>query len=68
MPIVRLRKQEWEVPAGITVRDAMLKTGQDPQAVLALLDDKLVNEETILKTGDRLRLVAVISGGSIATS
>ena len=68
MPIVRLRKEEWEVPAGITVRDAMLKAGQDPQAVLALLDDKLVNEETILKAGDRLRLVAVISGGSIATS
>ena len=63
MPIVRLRKEEWEVPAGITVRDAIIKGGQNPEAMLALLDGKLVNEETILEADNRLKLVAVISGG-----
>lgn len=63
MPIVRLRKEEWEVPAGITVRDVILKAGQRPEAMLAMINGQLVNEETIIEEEDRVKLIAVISGG-----
>ena len=60
---VLFRDKEWEVRAGMTVRDAILKAGLDPQSVLAVRDGKLINEATILNDGDVIRLVAVISGG-----
>ncbi len=86
---VMFRDKEWEVRAGMTVRDAILKVGLDPQAVLPVRDSAassdvrsdaassdvrsdaasshvrsvLINEATILRQGDVIRLVAVISGG-----
>jgi len=57
------RKKEWEVKPGMTVRDAILKTGLKPHAVLPVRDGKLINEETILRDGDEIKLVAVVSGG-----
>ncbi|MBC7250840.1 MAG: MoaD/ThiS family protein [Anaerolineae bacterium] len=57
------RKKVWEVKPGMTVRDAILKTGLKPYAVLAVRDGKLVNEQTILRDGDEIKLVAVVSGG-----
>ncbi len=60
---VMFRDKEWEVRAGMTVRDAILKVGLDLQAVLPVRDGKLINEATILRQGDVIRLVAVISGG-----
>jgi len=57
------RQQEWEVKPGMTVRDAILKTGLKPYAVLPVRDGKLINEETILRDGDKIKLVAVVSGG-----
>ena len=45
------RKKVWEVKPGMTVRDAILKTGLKPYAVLAVRD------------GDEIKLVAVVSGG-----
>lgn len=53
----------WELPGGMTVRDAVKKVGLDLQAVLALRDGKLINEETILQHDDVIKLVAVVSGG-----
>jgi len=47
----------------MTVRDAIRKVGLDPDAVLALRDGVLINEETILDEGDVVKLVAVVSGG-----
>ena len=60
---VMFRDKEWEVRAGMTVRHAILKVGLDPQAVLAVRDGQLINEATITRQGDVIRLVAVISGG-----
>ena len=60
---VMFRDKEWEVRAGMTVRDAILKVGLDSQSVLAVREGKLINEATILSDGDVIRLVAVISGG-----
>ena len=77
---IMIRDKEWEVRAGMTVRDAILKVGLDPQAVLPVRDGAasshvrsgaasshvrsvLINEATIIRQGDVIRLVAVISGG-----
>lgn len=57
------RDKTWELPGGMTVRDAVKKVGLDLQAVLALRDGKLINEETILQHDDVIKLVAVVSGG-----
>ena len=57
---VVFRDKEWELRAGMTVRDAILKVGLDPQAVLPVHDGKLINEATILREGHTLKLIAVI--------
>jgi sulfur carrier protein ThiS len=58
-----LRDQEWEVPHGMTLRDAMLKVGLDPESILTMRGGKLVSEETLGQDGDVIQLVSVISGG-----
>lgn len=60
---VIFRDKEWEVRAGMTVRDAILKLGLDPEAVLAVRNGQLIHEATLTQDGDTIRLVAVISGG-----
>lgn len=57
------RHREWEVKAGMTVRDAILKVGLNPEAVLAVRDGRLINEDTKIEDGDTIKLVAVVSGG-----
>ena len=57
------RDKEWELRDGMTVRDAIIKVGLDPHAVLAVRAGKLINEETILKRDDTIALIAVVSGG-----
>ena len=58
-----LRDKEWQVPHGMTLRDAILKVGLDPESILTLRDGKLVSEETLGADGDVIQLVSVISGG-----
>ncbi len=60
---VILRNREWELRPGMTVRSAILKLGLDPEAVLAVREGKLINEATLTRDGDTIKLVAVISGG-----
>ncbi|WP_376791443.1 MoaD/ThiS family protein [Thermoflexus sp.] len=63
--MVRLiyRNQVFEVPAGMTVREAMKQVGLSPEITLAVRDGKLLHENTILQDGDEVKLIAVISGG-----
>jgi sulfur carrier protein ThiS len=58
-----LRGEEYEVRAGQTIRDAILQCGLTPEAVLPVRDGELLTDDNILKEGDIIRLVAVISGG-----
>ena len=58
------RNKEYEVPAGMTVRDAIKKVGLQPETTLAVLDGKLMTDDTLLEEGKSIKLVAVISGGS----
>ena len=57
------RDQEWEIKEGMTLRDAILKAGLNVEAVLALREGKLIAEDTILKDGDEIELIAVASAG-----
>ncbi len=58
-----LRDQEYQVPAGISVREAIRRAGLVPESVLPTRDGELIPEDERLKDGDVIRLVAVISGG-----
>jgi len=58
-----LRKQEFEVRHGSTLRHALLKLDIQPDTVLATRDGELITDDTILRDGDHIKLVSVISGG-----
>jgi sulfur carrier protein ThiS len=64
-PLVKLilRKNEYEVKAGMTLLSALQKVEVQPESVIATLDGELVTEDEILKDGQVIKLVAVISGG-----
>ena len=64
---IKYRDKEYEVNAGMTVRDAIKKCGLQPEAVLAVSDGKLVTDDTILRADMKLKLVAVVSGGALGT-
>ena len=57
------RGQEYQVPGGLTLRQALEKCELNPHMVLALRHGKLITDDVILKDGDEIKLVAVISGG-----
>lgn len=60
---LQLREETYKVSSGMTVRAAMKKVGIQPESVIPTRDGDLITEEEILKDGDHIRLVAVISGG-----
>lgn len=57
------RKDTFEVPAGMTIRDAIRRCNLNPETVLAVRDGELVTDDVRLQPGDHIRLVATISGG-----
>ncbi len=58
-----LRKQEFEVNHGMTIRAALKKLDIQPEAVIPTKEGELVTDDEILQDGDVIKLVAVISGG-----
>ena len=60
---MKFRDQEFEVKAGMTVRDALLKIQIEPDSVLITRSGELITDDEILQEGDNIRLIAVISGG-----
>ena len=59
------RNKQHEIAAGMTVRDAVLKIGLHPETVLAVHDGKLITDDTIVREGMKIKLVAVVSGGTL---
>jgi sulfur carrier protein ThiS len=57
------RDKSWEVKAGSTVRDLILKVGLNPESVLAMREGRLISEAALTAEGDTVKLVAVVSGG-----
>jgi sulfur carrier protein len=58
-----LRNQEFEVKAGMALLDALKKSNIVPESVIATRNGEMITEDEILKDGDVIKLVAVISGG-----
>ncbi len=61
---LKLREKIYEVPSGMTVRDALLSLGIEPESVLPTRQGELITDDERLREGEVIRLVAVISGGS----
>lgn len=58
-----LRGKEYEVKPGMTVLHSLEKIGVTPESVLVTRNGELITEDEILKDGEVIKLVAVISGG-----
>ncbi len=58
-----LRDKEYQVKSGIALRDALIKIGLLPEATLAIRDGIMITDDELLRDGDVVKLVAVISGG-----
>jgi len=59
-----LRDKEYEVRSGMSLLDALKKNNIVPEAVIAVRDGEMITDDEILRSGDVVKLVSVISGGS----
>ena len=59
-----LRDKEYEVKAGMNLLSALKKCNIVPESVIATVDGEMIVDDEILKDGDVVKLVAVISGGA----
>lgn len=59
-----LRGQEHQVKPGMTLRSSLGKIAVLPESVLATREGQMITEDEILKDGDVVKLIAVISGGA----
>jgi sulfur carrier protein len=58
-----LRNKEYEVKPGMTLLSALQKIDIVPESVIATRDGEMILEDEILRDGDVVKLIAVISGG-----
>ncbi len=58
-----LRDKEYEVKPGMMLLDALKKSGIVPESVIATREGEMILDDEILKDGDEVKLIAVISGG-----
>lgn len=59
-----LRDKEYEVKPGMTLLDSLKKIGVLPESVIATREGEMILEDEILRDGEVVKLIAVISGGS----
>lgn len=59
-----LRDKEYEVKPGMTLLSALQKSEILPESVIATREGEMILEDEILKDGEVVKLIAVISGGS----
>jgi sulfur carrier protein len=59
-----LRDKEYEVRGGMTLLSALEKISILPESIIATRDGEMILEDEILREGDLVKLIAVISGGS----
>ncbi len=57
------RNKKLEVKENITARDALKKLSIEPESVLVVVNGKLTTDDVVLRDGDKVKLVAVVSGG-----
>ena len=66
VPLVKLilRNKEHEVKPGMTLLSALQKINVVPESVIATRNGEMILDDEILKDGDEVKLIAVISGGA----
>ena len=60
-----LRNKEYEVKPGMTLLSALQKINVVPESVIATRDGEMILDDEILRDGDVVKLIAVISGGGL---
>ncbi len=56
--------KETSVPSGVSVRDALIQVGINPDLVAGVfVNDEQQTKDYILQDGDSVKLLAVIGGG-----
>ena len=58
-----LRDKEYEVRPGMTLLDSLKKISIVPESVIAMREGEMILDDEILKDGETVKLIAVISGG-----
>jgi sulfur carrier protein ThiS len=58
-----LRDKEYDVKAGMTLLSSLEKAGILPESVIATREGELILDDEILKEGEVIKLISVISGG-----
>jgi sulfur carrier protein len=58
-----LRNQEHDIRPGMTLLSSLKLINILPESVIAVRNGEMILEDDILKDGDVVKLVAVISGG-----
>lgn len=58
-----LRDKEFEVRPGMTLLSTLEKINVLPEAVLATREGEMILDDEILRDGEVIKLVSVISGG-----
>ena len=59
-----LRNKEYQVKPGMTLLSALGKINVVPESVIATREGEMILDDEILKDGDEIKLIAVISGGA----
>jgi sulfur carrier protein len=59
-----LRDKVYEVRPGMSLLDALKKNNIVPESVIAVRDGEMITDDEILRPGDEIKLIAVISGGA----
>ena len=60
-----LRDKVYEVKAGMDLLSALRRNNIVPESVIATRDGEMIVEDEILKDGDVIKLITVISGGAL---
>ncbi|MBK9927347.1 MAG: MoaD/ThiS family protein [Anaerolineales bacterium] len=60
-----LRDKEYEVKPGMNLLAALKKCNIVPESVIATREGEMILDDEILKDGDVVKLVSVISGGAL---
>ena len=60
-----LRNKVYEIKAGMNLLSALKKCNIVPESVVATLNGEMILDDEILNDGDEIKLIAVISGGTV---
>jgi len=59
-----LRDKEYEIRPGMTLLAALQKNNIVPESVIAMRNGEMITDDEVLRAGDVVKLIAVISGGA----